>query len=228
MEHMTSLSRAFESCPRVDTERGTGRNRTPRGIYRSHVFCGRQYTCHVRSDLDGGGAKPSSIMFATNPNSARVQIASVTFKIRQGHPPGQLRLFSLLPPLVMGSSQQTQLRMTLTVSTVANAFIKFKRARYDALEFASGMPITHPPLCGQDATCERRVPVGHADRYVCTGAVDVAKLLRGSRASLLEKAVFLGANVLVEERSVSTFSIHPGLSLCPRCFVTVDLFWHWH
>ncbi|KAH0835851.1 hypothetical protein J3R83DRAFT_9720 [Lanmaoa asiatica] len=90
--------------------------------------------------------------------------------------------------------------MTLTVSTVANAFIKFKRARHDALDFTSGRPITHPSLCGEDATCKRRVPLGHGDQYLCKDAVDVAKLLRGSRASVLEKAVFLGANVLVEER----------------------------
>ncbi|KAG8216685.1 hypothetical protein J3R82DRAFT_6887, partial [Butyriboletus roseoflavus] len=90
--------------------------------------------------------------------------------------------------------------MTLTVSTVANVFIKFRRTRHDALDFASGIPITDPSLCGKDATCKRRVPLGHADRYVCKGAVDVAKLLRGSRASLLEKAVLVGANVLVEER----------------------------
>ncbi|KAF8553318.1 hypothetical protein OG21DRAFT_1510347 [Imleria badia] len=89
--------------------------------------------------------------------------------------------------------------MTLTVSTVANAFIKFKRARHDALDFASGIPITHPSLCGEERMCNRRVPLEHGDRYVCTGAVDVTKLLRGSRASLLDKAVLLGANVLVEE-----------------------------
>ncbi|KAI9459766.1 hypothetical protein HD554DRAFT_2029148 [Boletus coccyginus] len=89
--------------------------------------------------------------------------------------------------------------MTLTVSTVANAFIKFTRARHDALDFSSGIPITHPTLCEENATCNRRVPLEHGDRYVCKGAVDVAKLLRGSRASLLEKAIMLGGNVLVEE-----------------------------
>ncbi|KAG6377616.1 hypothetical protein JVT61DRAFT_15434 [Boletus reticuloceps] len=103
----------------------------------------------------------------------------------------------------MSSPPPSPLRVTLTVSTVANAFIKFRRARHDALDFASGLPITHPTLCGEDATCRRRVPLEHADRYVCKGAVDVTKLLRGSRASLLEKAVLIGANVLVEERYVS-------------------------
>lgn len=106
----------------------------------------------------------------------------------------------------MTTPPPSPLRMTLTVSTtVANAFVKFKRARHDALDFASGIPITHPTLSGEDATCKRRVPLNHGDRFVCKDAVDVAKLLRGSRASLLEKAVYLGANVLVEERWVFLF-----------------------
>jgi len=97
--------------------------------------------------------------------------------------------------------------MTLTVSTVANAFIKFKRAQHDGLDFASGIPITHPSLCGEGRTCHRRVPLEHGDRFVCKGAVDVTKLLRSSRASLLEKAVLLGATVLVDESWVCRIRI---------------------
>ncbi|KAH7920182.1 hypothetical protein BV22DRAFT_1021700 [Leucogyrophana mollusca] len=94
--------------------------------------------------------------------------------------------------------------MTLAVSTVANVFVKLRRAKERTtkahhVDSASGDPQTHPSLRGEDATCKRKVPMGHGDVFVCTGAVDVAKLLRGSRASLLEKAELLGGNVLVDE-----------------------------
>ncbi|KIJ61811.1 hypothetical protein HYDPIDRAFT_115265 [Hydnomerulius pinastri MD-312] len=93
--------------------------------------------------------------------------------------------------------------MPLTVPSVVNIFVKLRRvkekSKADSLEFTSGDPITHPSLSGEDATCKRRVPLVHGDMFLCTGAVDVPKLLRGSRASLLEKAEFLGATVLVEE-----------------------------
>ena len=83
------------------------------------------------------------------------------------------------------------LRIPLTVSTVANALIKFGRARHDALNLASGIPITHPSLCWENVTCRRRTQLEHDDRYICKGAVNVTKLFRGSQASLLEKAVLL-------------------------------------
>lgn len=146
------------------------------------------------------------------------------------HPPGQAAPFSLFCFLSstittsMSSPPPSPLRMTLTVSTVANAFIKFRRARDDALDFASGIPITHPSLCGEDATSKRTVSLEHADRYVCKDAVDVTKLLRGSRASLLEKAVLLGANVLVEERWVSR---RPSRSLfcLQSCLLAAQWLW---
>ncbi|KAH7912170.1 hypothetical protein BJ138DRAFT_1005028 [Hygrophoropsis aurantiaca] len=98
--------------------------------------------------------------------------------------------------------------MTLTVSTVANVFVKLRRAKERTkahhIDSASGAPQTHPSLCGENATCKRKVPMVHGDVFVCTGAVDVAKLLRGSRASLLEKAELLGGNVLVDERWICT------------------------
>jgi hypothetical protein len=40
------------------------------------------------------------------------------------------------------------------------------------------------------------------DIFFCRDAVDVPKLLRGSRASLFERAENIGANVLVDERCV--------------------------
>ncbi|KAH7887066.1 hypothetical protein F5I97DRAFT_1936614 [Phlebopus sp. FC_14] len=73
--------------------------------------------------------------------------------------------------------------MPLTVPSVVNVLVKLRRAKENAralsLSFTSGEPQTHPTLCGEDATCKRRVPMVHA--------------------SLFEKAEFLGANVLVEE-----------------------------
>jgi len=111
----------------------------------------------------------------------------------------------------MISSPPSPIRMPLTVSSVANVLIKLRRvkenSKADTLDFASGEPITHPSLCGEDATCKRRVPLVHGDLFLCKGAVDVSKLLRGSRASLLEKAEFLGANVLVEESWVCNIRI---------------------
>ncbi|KAI6116263.1 hypothetical protein EDD16DRAFT_1475094 [Pisolithus croceorrhizus] len=87
---------------------------------------------------------------------------------------------------------------------MANVFIKLRRARdrskAESLHCSSGdEPQTHPSLSGESATCRRRVPIVHSDLFTCKGGVDVPKLLRATRMSLLEKAEFLGGNVLVEE-----------------------------
>ncbi|KAL4079555.1 hypothetical protein J3A83DRAFT_4210618 [Scleroderma citrinum] len=92
--------------------------------------------------------------------------------------------------------------MPLTLSSMASVFIKLQRvkerSKLDSLDFCSGEPQTHPSLCGEGATA-RRVSLVHSDLFICKGAVDVLKLLRASRASLLEKAEYIGANVLLEE-----------------------------
>ncbi|EIW78542.1 hypothetical protein CONPUDRAFT_60488 [Coniophora puteana RWD-64-598 SS2] len=72
------------------------------------------------------------------------------------------------------------------------------------LSLSSGAPQTHPCFAHDvDLTSamqpQRRVPLVHGDTFVCTGGVDVPRLLRASRASLLDKASLLGANVLVDE-----------------------------
>jgi len=111
----------------------------------------------------------------------------------------------------MSSSPPSPIRMPMSVSSVANVLVRLRRVKdksqADTLDFASGQPVTHISLCGEDATCKRRVPLVHGDLFLCKGAVDVCKLLRGSRASLLEKAEFLGANVLVDESWVCNIRI---------------------
>ncbi|EGO29646.1 hypothetical protein SERLADRAFT_378817, partial [Serpula lacrymans var. lacrymans S7.9] len=120
----------------------------------------------------------------------------------------------------------------LTVSTVANVFVKMRRAKERAkshhIESTSGDPQSHPSLAEEGATCKRKVPIVQSDLFICVGAVDVTKLLRGSRATLLEKAEFLGGNVLVDEywtcticgpknRRNGTFRVHVRyLFFCPR------------
>ncbi|KIM70621.1 hypothetical protein SCLCIDRAFT_100849 [Scleroderma citrinum Foug A] len=93
--------------------------------------------------------------------------------------------------------------MPLTLPSVASVFVKLQRAKdrakTDTLDFCSGDPQTHPCLFGEGTTPRNRVSLVHSDLFTCKGAVDVPKLLRASRASLLEKAEYLGGNILVEE-----------------------------
>jgi hypothetical protein len=44
--------------------------------------------------------------------------------------------------------------------------------------------------------------VSREDQFVCASAVDVPKLLRACRSTLLDQARTIGANVLVEEQYV--------------------------
>jgi hypothetical protein len=46
---------------------------------------------------------------------------------------------------------------------------------------------------------KKMIPVEHSDVFICIGAVDVAMLLRATRAGLVEAAELLGANVLIDE-----------------------------
>lgn len=49
-------------------------------------------------------------------------------------------------------------------------------------------------------TSVRKVPLYTEERFNCKDGVDVAKLLRTTRAALLEKAEAIGANALVDEQ----------------------------
>jgi hypothetical protein len=106
----------------------------------------------------------------------------------------------------MLSSPPPPVRIPLTISTVANAFVKLRRStsKAESIDSTSGEPQTHPLLQGEGATSKRKVPLVQCDLFFCRDAVDVPKLLRGSRASLLERAENIGANVLVDERCVES------------------------
>lgn len=126
---------------------------------------------------------PSPPLFHITPNNDRKQVA-----------------------VMIASPPPSPITMPLTLPSVASVFVKLQRAKdrskTDSIDFCSGEPQTHPSLSGEGATARSRVPLVHSDLFTCKGAVDVPKLLRASRASLLEKAEYLGANVLVEERCV--------------------------
>lgn len=114
--------------------------------------------------------------------------------------------------------------MPLTLPSMASVFVKLQRAKdrskSDSLDFSSGEPQTHPScLSGESAMPRSRDSLVHTDIFTCKGAVDVPKLLRASRASLLEKAEYLGANVLVDERCV--FHV---LAACPLRWLTLPTF----
>jgi hypothetical protein len=101
----------------------------------------------------------------------------------------------------MLSSPTSPIRVTMTVSTVTNAFVKLRRStsKAESIDSTSGGPQTHPLLQGEGATSKRKIPLVQNDIFFCRDAVDVPKLLRGSRASLFERAENIGANVLVDE-----------------------------
>lgn len=104
----------------------------------------------------------------------------------------------------MLSSPPSPIRAPLAISTVANALVKLRRntSKTEFIGSTSGEPQTHPLLRGEGVTSKRKVPLVQSDLFFCRDAVDVPKLLRGSRASLLERAENIGANVLVDERCV--------------------------
>jgi hypothetical protein len=93
----------------------------------------------------------------------------------------------------------------LRIPDVANIIVKWRRASSNTkdkeypIECLSGEPITHPVLMGEGVTSARKVPLQEQRRFLCRDGVDAKRLLRTMRASLLEEAQMIGANVLVEE-----------------------------
>ena len=84
---------------------------------------------------------------------------------------------------------------------VASLIVKLRRAsQKDGIQSSSGEPKTHPALSAEGATLPRKIPLVEERRFVCRDGVDVKKLLRTMRATLLEEAQMLGANVLVDEQ----------------------------
>ncbi|KAL5522436.1 hypothetical protein ACEPAG_8452 [Sanghuangporus baumii] len=115
----------------------------------------------------------------------------------------------------------------LTFPHVAKLFVKLRRMQKKAkahhTDSSSGNnPITHPSLLndiGELDITKKRARLEIQEDYVCADGVDVAKLLRASRAVLLERASPLHANVLIDElwtcsicgpkhRSDGSFRVH--------------------
>ncbi|EPQ52209.1 hypothetical protein GLOTRDRAFT_132327 [Gloeophyllum trabeum ATCC 11539] len=97
----------------------------------------------------------------------------------------------------------------LSVGDVAHLFLKLRpQAHGPSITSSSGPePHTDAALRDDAGVRAKRLPLAHAETFVCAGAVDVPKLLRASRAALLERVGSLGANCLVDERWTCT--IHP-------------------
>lgn len=79
-----------------------------------------------------------------------------------------------------------------------------ERAKPWHIESSSGEePQSHLDVL-EAVTSTAREPLHHTDTFICDGAVNVVQLLRATRNSLMELAEFIGANALVEEKSVSS------------------------
>jgi len=95
-------------------------------------------------------------------------------------------------------------KKTTHISDVASLFIRIRRRKADFnaqhVESSSGDIQTHPALTVSGALSSNRIPIAHTNVFVCMGGVDVPKLLRAVRASLYEKCLAVGANVLVDEQ----------------------------
>ncbi|KAI5116642.1 hypothetical protein M0805_000402 [Coniferiporia weirii] len=111
------------------------------------------------------------------------------------------------PPTSPTSPPASVAARSLTFPHVANIFVKLRRVQKKVkahhIESTSGPePITHPSLLTADdaeGTHKRRARLEVQDVFTCADAVDVPRLLRASRASLLDRASLFHANVLVDE-----------------------------
>ena len=96
--------------------------------------------------------------------------------------------------------------LPLRLPDVANVIVKLRRNRQKAQDreyprvSTSGAAQTHPSLAGEGETSVRKVPLTEDQRFLCRDGVDLKKLLRMMRASLLEEAQSMGATVLVNEQ----------------------------
>lgn len=96
-------------------------------------------------------------------------------------------------------------RAALAVSDVANIFVNMRRTKersksHHIISSSGDRPQTHPSLLGEGVTCGEQVDMELNDEYICSGAVDVVKLLRASRIKLLHQAKYLNGNVLLDEQ----------------------------
>jgi len=86
----------------------------------------------------------------------------------------------------------------------ATFFVTTVERKLHHIDSSSGEPQTHPSLSGEGVTCPEKVDLELKRVFMCESAVDVAKLLRLSRAELFERARLWNANVLVNEQWHST------------------------
>lgn len=97
--------------------------------------------------------------------------------------------------------------MPLSVSNVANLFIRMRRHRSKAkahhIESTSGdAPQTHTALHGVVSAETEKIHLEQDETFICRDGVDTTKLLRAVRGALYQKAQTYGANVLVDEQYV--------------------------
>ena len=100
----------------------------------------------------------------------------------------------------------------LSLHNISHAFIRIRRVRQDRqiVSTSGPEPITHS--CLNNAVSTQKFSVSREDQFVCASAVDVSKLLRACRSTLLDQARTIGANVLVEEQYVMTWHLPPILA----------------
>ncbi|KAH8106509.1 hypothetical protein DFH11DRAFT_1518148 [Phellopilus nigrolimitatus] len=94
---------------------------------------------------------------------------------------------------------------SLSFPHVANIFVKLRRVQKKVkahhIDSTSGAePVTHASLDADADSLKKRARLDVQNVFMCADAVDVPKLLRASRASLLDRASLFQANTLVEEQ----------------------------
>ncbi|OJT14029.1 hypothetical protein TRAPUB_9419 [Trametes pubescens] len=99
--------------------------------------------------------------------------------------------------------------MPLSVSNVANLFVRMRRHRSKAkahhIESTSGdAPQTHTALQGVISAETEKIHLEQDETFICRDGVDTTKLLRAVRGALYQKAQTYGANVLVDEQWTCT------------------------
>ncbi|EIW55160.1 uncharacterized protein TRAVEDRAFT_130298 [Trametes versicolor FP-101664 SS1] len=99
--------------------------------------------------------------------------------------------------------------MPLSVSNVANLFVRMRRHRSKAkahhIESTSGdAPQTHTALHGVVSAETEKIHLEQDETFICRDGVDTTKLLRAVRGALYQKAQTYGANVLVDEQWTCT------------------------
>lgn len=99
----------------------------------------------------------------------------------------------------------------LTLYNISQALIRTRRFRNNGRIVSSSgpQPITHSSLSGAVST--PRVNISRDDEFICASGVDIPKLLRACRSTLLDRATAIGANVLVDEQYV-TICYSPSLT----------------